>query len=63
MTQNIFKSDKIVDEIIAEVEEEIKLIDKWLKANKLSLNLHKTNYMIIDPIGKATNDKTSLHNI
>ena len=38
------------------INHELKKISNWLKANKLSLNIEKTKYMIFHPRNKAVND-------
>jgi hypothetical protein len=43
---NIFLTGKNIDEIILNMNYELQNIVKWLNANKLSLNVGKTQYMI-----------------
>jgi hypothetical protein len=37
----------VLDELCSSVNQELDKIDKWLRCNKLSLNINKTSYMII----------------
>ena len=43
----VFASDSDINNIHATVNRELVGIDNWLKANRLSLNVSKTLYMII----------------
>ena len=42
----VFASDSDINNIHATVNRELVGIDNWLKANRLSLNISKTSYMI-----------------
>ena len=42
---NIFLSDKCLTTLESRVNTEIQKISRWLKINKLSLNIKKTNYI------------------
>ena len=43
----VFVSDSDVNNVHAAVNRELVEVDNWLKANRLSLNVSKTSYMII----------------
>ena len=43
---NLFLSDKNVDHAQQIIKDELKVIVIWLRANKLSLNISKTHYML-----------------
>ena len=43
----VFASDSDINNIHATVNRELVDVDNWLKANRLSLNISKTSYMII----------------
>ena len=43
----VFASDSEINNIHATVNREVLRVDNWLKANRLSLNVRKTSYMII----------------
>ena len=43
---NIYHESKDLTELIKIVSKELKLVKKWLDANKLSLNIDNTNYII-----------------
>lgn len=43
----VFASGQNLDEVAEVVNAELTKIDEWLKSNRLSLNVDKTNYMII----------------
>ena len=43
----VFASDSDINNINATVNREVLRVDNWLKANRPSLNLRKTSYMII----------------
>ena len=49
---NFFCTDKDLDALIKTVNSELKIIVSWLRANKMSLNVEKTHYMIFKPRGK-----------
>jgi hypothetical protein len=46
---NIFKAGKNIDMMINSMNKELDNIVKWLRANKLSLNVKKTHYVIFKP--------------
>jgi len=46
---NIFMSGKDTRELEIKMNDELIAISKWLKVNKLSLNVKKTHYMIFSP--------------
>ena len=50
---NFFCTGKNFPLLINTVNSELKLIVAWLHANKMSLNIDKTYYMIIRPRGKV----------
>ena len=43
----VFASDSDINNVHATVNRELVEVDSWLKANRLSLNVSKTSYMII----------------
>ena len=43
----VFASDSDINNVHATVNRELVGADNWLKANRLSLNISKTSYMII----------------
>ena len=43
---NLFYSNKNIDTLFITINQESKEITMWLSANKLSLNLNKTHYMV-----------------
>ena len=43
----VFASDSDINNVHATVNRELVDVDNWLKANRLSLNISKTSYMII----------------
>ena len=59
---NLFCTDKDLDALIKTVNSELKIIVSWLRANKMSLNVEKTHYMIFKPRGKLTNFSLPRHN-
>ena len=50
MTRTYFFSHKDPRILLATLNNELKLVSEWIKANKLSLNLEKTNYMLFSNI-------------
>jgi len=46
---NLFYSDKNINKLFEIVNKEIKHVCEWFQANKLSLNLKKTKYLIFHP--------------
>ena len=49
---NMFCIGKNLQKMSEEFKEELKLVLSWLQANRLSLNLDKTNFMVFSPQGK-----------
>ena len=43
---NLFSSESSYEKVFQVANEELKSIDNWLTANKLSLNINKTNYIV-----------------
>jgi hypothetical protein len=43
---NVFISHKLYDNVFNQINNELKSVTDWFKANKLSLNLNKTNYIL-----------------
>ena len=43
----VFVSDSDINNVHATVNRELVGVDNWLKANRISLNVSKTSYMII----------------
>ena len=43
----VFASDSAINNVHATVNRELVGVDNWLKANRLSLNISKTSYIII----------------
>lgn len=43
---NVFMSNNSLTELVDKLNAELEKVDKWFKANKLSLNLEKTNYIL-----------------
>ena len=43
---SIYYESETINEMITRVNKELKLVKKWLNANKLFLNIDKTNYVI-----------------
>ena len=54
---NFFASDSDSNNVQATVNRELVGVDNWLKANRLSLNVGKTYYMIISNQKKAIDIK------
>ena len=52
---SIFCSHKDANHLVSIVNNELAKIIIWLKVNKLSLNLTKTNFIIFDPGQKKVN--------
>ena len=50
---NSFLTGRKLDKIIEIINTELRDVVCWLNANKLSLNIDKTNYMIFSPKGKV----------
>ena len=43
---NLFFSESSYEKVFQVADEELKSNDNWLTANKLSLNINKTNYIV-----------------
>ena len=46
---NLFCTGLNLHDIVCQINQEIKIIYSWVKANKLSLNIDKTNFMLFTP--------------
>ena len=46
---NLFCTGPNLHDIVCQINQEIKIIYSWVKANKLSLNIDKTNFMLFTP--------------
>ena len=57
---NVFYAGKDPDEMIKTMNNELKKLLVWLKANKLCLNVKKTHYMFFSPPHKCVNSSTKL---
>ena len=44
---NLFSSHEKLDKMEKELNDELLLINNWFKANKLSVNASKTNYILL----------------
>ena len=53
-------NDKNVDKLTNKANTEVKIIDKWLRTNKLTLNQSKTGYMLFSP-KQTSDDRFSLY--
>ena len=53
---NLFHHGKNLQDLTEVINEELKIILEWLQANKLSLNIKKTQYMIFKSNNKYTSD-------
>ena len=58
---NLFKEGSDIIEMQNCVNEELQKISKWLKLNKLSLNINKTHFIIFKRKRKVVNISPSLH--
>ena len=54
---NLFRSDFNLEELCKEVSDELSKLNKWFKANELSLNVSKTNFMIFTGRKKCVDAK------
>ena len=43
---NLFFSENCYERVFQVANAELKSVDNWLTANKLSLNINKTNYIV-----------------
>ena len=58
---NIFATGKNITEVTRIMNYEINLINQWIQSNKLSLNIDKTNYMIMSaPRSKIKTDECNI---
>ena len=46
---NLFCTGRNIDLLVNEINDEISKVYSWVKANKLSLNIDKTNFMLFTP--------------
>ena len=53
---NMFGTDHNLEALIVNVNTELEKIVKWLNANKLSLNIDKTHYMMFKNKGKVVKE-------
>ena len=60
MTQIYFFCDKCLTTLESRVNTEIQKISRWLKINKLSLTIKKTNYIIFNSKQKLINYKLNI---
>ena len=60
MTKIYFFSDKCLTSLESRVNTEIQKISRWLIINKLSLNIKKTNYIILKSKQKLINYKLNI---
>lgn len=58
---NLFRADKSLDLLQTCVNNELKRVHSWLCANKLSLNIDKTNFVIFHPRQKKIINSISLN--
>ena len=58
---NLFCTNRRLSALELSVNENLKSVSSWLVANKLSLNIDKTNFIIFHPRQKAVNHKVILH--
>ena len=50
---SLFLSGNNPDDLISEMNNEMKYITEWLSMNKLSLNINKTHYMLFKSKGRS----------
>ena len=48
---NLFCTGRNIDSLVKEINAEMSKVYSWVKANKLSLNIDKTNFMLFTPKG------------
>jgi len=53
---NIYMRGKCKKQLFAAMKQELEKLKEWFQANKLSLNLQKTNYVLFQPKGASTVD-------
>ena len=51
-----------ISELCQTVNDELAVVDRWLCANKLSLNIAKTSYMLFSGISRPNNDSILIRN-
>ena len=49
---NLFLSHKNIDTLFDSMNVELANVSKWFKSNKLSLNVHKTKWLLFHPLSK-----------
>ena len=49
---NVFISDENIGELFQQMNNELKSVSTWFKANKLSINIDKTKWTIFHPTSK-----------
>ena len=59
----LFLTDLSLDTLETRVNQELKHVHDWLCANKLSLNIDKTNFVIFHPFQKKETAKTILFKV
>ena len=52
---NIYCESDTVDNVVKKANSELRKVNKWLEANKLSININKTNYIIFHSPQKPMN--------
>ena len=57
---SIFATGSSLPQVVSTIEHEMQYIIEWLKNNKLSLNVAKTNFMILTSRGKKYDDDVRL---
>ena len=58
---NMFSTDNDLEALIINVNTELEKIVKWLNANKLSLNIDKTHYMLFRNNGKVVKETCKVY--
>ena len=58
---NMFGTDNDLEALIVNVNTELEKIVKWLNANKLSLNIEKTHYMLFRNKGKVVKETCKVY--
>jgi len=58
---NIYMSGRNKKQLFASMKLELEKLLEWFQANKLSLNLQKTNYVLFEPKGSRVDDDTRLN--
>ena len=57
---NIYCESDTVDSVVKKANSELRNVKKWLDANKLSININKTNYIIFHSPQKPIPPHTSI---